>query len=84
MVGVPLPSGGETRRVGSEGATDKLSEQLDCSAVKPGRPEVQGLRKGPSGVLASRGAEKSMLSGLDILLAPWAEPRFWAVPVGVA
>ena len=82
MVRVPLSRGrGKTRRVGSEDATDKLSEQLNCSGVKPGRLEVQGLRKG---VLASRAAERSMLSGLDILLAPWAEPRFWAVPVGAA
>ena len=37
-----------------------------------------------SSILTGGAAEKSMLSGLDFLFAPKAEPRFWAVPIGVA
>ena len=75
---------GETRRIGSEGAADKLGERFSCSGVIPGRPEVQGLGKGPSGILTGVAAEYSVLVGLDFLLAPWAEPWFWSMPVGVA
>ena len=45
---------------------------------------VQSLGKGLSSILMGGAAEKSMLSGLDFLFAPKAEPRFWAVPIGVA
>ena len=34
--------------------------------------------------MASRAAEKSILSGLGSLIASWVEPRFRAVPTGVA
>ena len=78
---MPLFSRGESRRVGREGAADKLGEQFDCGGVKPGRHEVQGLGKGPPSILAGRTAEKSMLSGLDFLLVMRAEPRLWAVPI---
>ena len=46
-IGVPLSSGGETRRVGSEGAVDELGEHCSCSSVIPRGFEIQGLGKGP-------------------------------------
>ena len=39
--------GGETRRVGSEGAVDELGEHCGCSSVIPRGFEIQGLGKGP-------------------------------------
>ena len=84
-MGAPLSlGGGESWRVGSESAADELGEHLDCSGVMPGGLEVQGLGKGPLGILTGRAAEYGMLGGLDFLLAPWAEPWFWAMPVGIA
>ena len=47
--------GGETRRIGSEGAADKLGEYFSCGVI-PGVLEVQGLGKGPPGKLTGRGA----------------------------
>ena len=83
-VGVPLSlGGGETRRIGSKSAVDEFGENFNCSGVIPGGLEVQGLGKGPPGVLAGRAAEKSVLSSLYFLLAPWAEPQVWAVPIRV-
>ena len=34
--------------------------------------------------MTGRAAEYSVFGGLDFLLAPWAEPWFWSVPIGVA
>ena len=76
--------GGKARRAGGKGVLDECGEHSGCSGVIPGGLEVQSLGKGLSGMLTGGVAEKSMLSGLDILFAPKAEPRFWAVPIGVA
>ena len=75
---------GKARRVGGKGALDECGEHFGCSGVIPGGLEVQSLGKGLSSILTGGAAEKSMFSGLDILFAPKAEPRFWAVPIGVA
>ena len=63
---------------------NECGEHFGCSGIIPGGPEVQSLGKGLSSILTGGTAEKSMPSGLDFLLAPQAEPRFWAVPIGVA
>ena len=76
--------GGETRRIGSKSAADKFGEHFSCSGVIPGGLEIQGLGKGPPGVLAGGAAEKSVLGCLDFLLTPWAKPRVWAVPIRMA
>ena len=76
--------GGKARRVSSEGALDECSKHLDYSVVIPGGLEVQGLGKGPPGVLTCGAAEQGVFSGLDRLLAPWAEPRIWAMPTRMA
>ena len=68
--------GGEFWKVGSESGADELGEQFGYSGVIPGGLEVQGLGKGPSGILTGRAAEYSVFGGLDSLLAPWAEPWF--------
>ena len=75
---------GESWRIGSKGAADELGENFSCSGVVPSGLEVQGLGKGPPGILTGRAAELSMHSCLDFLLAPWAEPRVWAVPIWMA
>ena len=62
--------GDKARRVGGKGALDECGEHSGCSGVIPGGLEVQSLGKGPSSILTGGAAEKSMLSGLDILLAP--------------
>ena len=49
--------GGETRRIGSEGAANKLGKRFNCSGVIPGGFEVQGLGKVPSGILMGGAAE---------------------------
>ena len=73
--------GGEAGRVGSEGALGECSKHLNYGGVIPGGLiEVQGLGKGPPGVLTRGAAEQGVLSGLDLLLAPWAEPRVWVMP----
>ena len=41
--GATVLRGGETRRVGSEGAADELGEHFSCSGAIPGGPKVQGL-----------------------------------------
>ena len=71
-VGVPRSSGVMKTGgyIGSESATDELSKHFGYSGVIAGGPEVQGLGKGPSNILAGRAAEYSMCSGLDFLLAP--------------
>ena len=76
--------GGKARRVGGKGALDECGEHVGCSGIIPGGLEVQSLGKGFSNILTGGAAEKSMFSGLNILFAPKAEPRFWAVPIGVA
>ena len=48
---------GESRRVGSKGAADELSEHFSCSGVIPGGLEVQGPGKGPPGILTGGAAE---------------------------
>ena len=75
---------GEARRVGSEGALDECGEHFDCNGVIPGGLEVQGLGKGPSSILTGGAAEHGVFSGLDFLLAPWAKPRFWTMPIRMA
>ena len=74
----------KSRRMGSEGAVDGLSEHFSCRDVIPGGLEVQGLRKGPCGVLTSGAAEQNVLSCLGFFLTPRAKSRVWAVPIGVA
>ena len=76
--------GGKAQRVGSEGALDECGEHFGCSGIIPSGLEAQSLGKGLSSILTGGAAEKSMLSGLEILFAPKAEPPFWAVPIGVA
>ena len=82
--GCRCPRGGESRRVGSEGAANELGEHFDCSGVIPGGLEAQGLGKGPPGILTGRAAEYSVFGGLDFLPAPWAKPWIWAMPIGMA
>ena len=77
------PEGGESRRIGSEGAVDELGEHFSCSGVMLGRLEVQGYRKRPV-ILTGRAAEQSMLSCLDFLLTPSTKSWVWAVPIGVS
>ena len=72
------------RGVGSEGALDKCSEHFSCCGVVPGGLEVQGLGEGPPGMLTGGAADQSVLSSLDFLFAPRAEPRFWPMPTGMA
>ena len=79
LVCLRLP-GGESRRVGSEGALDECSKRLSCSSVIPGGLEVQYLGEGPPAILTCGAAEQGVLGGLGFLLTP----RFWAVPIGVA
>ena len=55
--GAVVLRGGKSRRIGSEGAADKLGEHFSCSGVIPGGLEVQGLEKGPPGVLTGGAAE---------------------------
>ena len=50
-MGAIVLKGGKARRVGSEGALDECSKHLNCSGGIPGGLEVQGLGKGPPGVL---------------------------------
>ena len=76
--------GGKARRVGGKATLDECGEHFGCSGVIPGELEVQSLGKGLSSILTGEEAERSMLSGLDFLFAPKAEPGFWAVPIGVA
>ena len=52
--------------------------------VIPGGLEIQGLGKGPPGVLTCGAAKQGVFSGLDLLLAPRAEPRVWAMPIWMA
>ena len=47
----------ESRRVGSKRAANELSEHFSCSGVIPGGLEVQGLGKGPPGILTGGAAE---------------------------
>ena len=54
--------------VGHEGSVGAAGERLNCSVVIPGGLEVGG----PSGVLACRAAEWSVLGSLVLLLTPWA------------
>ena len=82
--GAIVPGGGESRRIGSEGAAYEVGGHFGCSGVILGRLEVQGLGKGPPGVLTGGAVEWSVLSCLNILLAPRAKPWVWAVPIGVA
>ena len=50
--------GGGTRRIGSEGAADKLGGHFGCTGgVISGGLEVQGLGKRPPGVLTGRATE---------------------------
>ena len=82
---MPLsPEGGEAGGISSEGATDELGKHFGCGGVIPGGLEVQGLGKGPPGILTGGAAEEGMLSCLDFLLTPRAETRVWAVPIGAA
>ena len=85
VIAVPwVIGGGKARRVGSEGALDECSKHLDCSGVIPGGLEVQSPGQGPPGVLTCGAAEQGVFSRLDLLLAPWAEPRVWAMPIWMA
>ena len=83
-MGAVVLRGGKARRVGSEGALDECSKHLSCSGVIPGGLEVQGLGKGPPSVLTCGAAEQGVFSGLDLLLALWAKPRVWAMPIWMA
>ena len=74
--GAYILRGGEARGIGSEGALDECSKHLNCSDVIPGGLEVQGLGKGPPGVLTCGAAEQGVFSGLDLLLAPGQSPGF--------
>ena len=80
-VGVLTSSGGVK---GCEGALDECSKHLDCSGVIPGGLEVHVLGKGPPGVLTCGAAEQGVFSCFDLLLAPRAEPRVWAMPIWMA
>ena len=46
------------------------------------RSRVSG--KDPPGILPGGAAEQNMINSLDFLLTPRAEPRFWAMPIGMA
>ena len=50
---------------GNEGAAGELGEHFNCSGVVTGGPEVQGLGKGPPGILTGGVA-------VNFLLAPRA------------
>ena len=76
--------GGEARGVGSEGALDECGKHLNCGGVIPGGLEVQGLGKGPPGVLTCGAAEQGVFSGLDLLLTLSIEPRVRAMLVRMA
>ena len=82
-MGAIVLRGGKARREGSEGALDECSKHLNCSGVIPGGLEVQGLGKGPPGVLTCGAAEQGAFSGFD-LFTPWTELRVRAMPVWVA
>ena len=58
--GEPLASGGVKPGgiIGSEGAVDECGEHFSCGGVVPGGLEVQGLGKGPPGVLTCGAAER--------------------------
>ena len=45
---------------------------------------MRGLGEGLPGIFTGGAAEQSVISGLDFLLTPRAEPRFWAVPIWTA
>lgn len=62
--GASVFGGCEARRVISEGAADELNENCGCSGVMPGGLEVQGLGKGPSGVLTG-GHRSNVCSVVD-------------------
>ena len=83
-MGTIVLRGGKARRVGSEGALDECGKHRNCGGVIPGGLEVQGLGEGPPGVLTCGAAEQGVFGGLDFLLAPWAEPRVWAMPIWMA
>ena len=67
-MGASVLGRGEARRVGSKSATDKLGLHFDCIGVIPGGFEVQGLGKGPPGVLTGGAAEKSVVCGCGRVL----------------
>ena len=69
-MGAIFSRGGETRRIGSEGAANELGKHFSCGGVIPGRLEVQGLGKGPPGILTGRASEKGVFRCLDFLLTP--------------
>ena len=54
----PTSPGGGTRGLGSEGAIDECGEHFSCCDVVPGGLEVQGLGKGPPGVLTCGAVER--------------------------
>ena len=83
-MGAIVSRGGGAWRIGSEGAANELGKHFSCSGVIPGGLEVQGLGKGPPGILTGRAAEKGVFRCLDFLLTPRAKPWIWAVPIGVA
>ena len=56
--------------MGSEGASDECNEHFSCCDVIPGGLEIQGLGKGPLGILTGGAAEQSIVSSLSFLLSP--------------
>ena len=54
----PTSWGGGTWGLGSEGAIDECGEHFSCCGVVSGGLEVQGLGKGPPGVLTCEVAER--------------------------
>ena len=56
--GAVVLRGGKSRRIGSEGAADRLGEHFSCSGVIQGGLAVQGLGKGHPGVLTGGEAEE--------------------------
>ena len=58
-MGAIVLRGGKARR---EGALDECGKHLDCGGVIPGGLEVQGLGKGPPGVLTCGAAEQDRKS----------------------